>query len=264
MTMETALRNFSQSMNYVLDLWRQNLNVKQPPVITSRIFFIKQNDQPDLEEEIKQPGKNDIKISDVQDKQLENPSTKLMRSERFVTKNMSTLLEKGWGYIKITIFYDKIESSIANKGFGSPFILINGTEKQEQWFLWKAITGKEYTGPQKQSIVSGMNTFKNDFAHHIGLSGLSFVVQKIGNYHDFMKTNTDKKQNWGITGGRSRASRLTIDKKILDTRFRISVGRSAVVYRLIFWNPDQRDVLTGNHHFVIFSCDDNAGEQKQQ
>ena len=260
MTMETALRNCSQSMNYLLDLWRQNLNVKQPPVITSRIFFIKQNDQPDLEEEIKQPGKNDIKISDVQDKQLENPSTKLMRSERFVTQNMSTLLEQGWGNIKITIFYDKIESSIANKGFGSPFILINGTEKQEQWFLWKAITGKEYTGPQKQSIVSGMNTFKNDFAHHIGLSGLSFVVQKIGNYHDFMKINTDKKLNWGITGGRSRASRLTIDKKILDTRFRISVGRSAVVYRLIFWNPDQRDVLTGNHRFVIFTCDDDTGE----
>ena len=102
MTMETALRNFSQSMNYVLDLWRQNLNVKQPSVITSRIFFIKQNDQPDLEEEIKQPGKNDIKVSDVQDKQLENPSTKLMRSERFVTQNMSTLLEQGWGNIKIT------------------------------------------------------------------------------------------------------------------------------------------------------------------
>ena len=260
--METTLRKFLQSTNYVLDLWSQNFNSKQNSVIVSNIFFIKPNDQPALTEEIKHPVKNDINVSYAGDKQLENPSHKLMRSERFMTKNLSTLLDKGWGYVKITLLYDKIGSYMAEKGIGCPFILIEGTEKQEQWFLWKAITGKEYSGPQNKSSISGLNAFKNDFAHHIGLSGLSFTVQKIGNYHDFIRTDTNKKLNWGITGGQSRASGVTFDIKIPDAKFGISVGRSAVVYRMIFWNPDQRDVFTGNHRFVIFSCNDNTGEQK--
>ena len=248
-------------MSYMLDFWSTNLTLKQPSVITSNIFFIKSNDKPTLVEELNQVVKHDKKASrEAGNKEIESTSHKLVKSEIFMTKTLSTLLDQGWGYIKMDILYDKTGSYITDKSFGSPFIVINGTEKQEQWFLWKAITGKEYCGAPKQQNVFGMIESKHDFAHRIGLSGLSFIVQKVGNYHDLMGISQLKNLNERISEGRYRLSRLAFGNKVSDAKFGYAVGRHAVVYRLIFWNPDQRDVLTGNHRFVIFCRDYHAGK----
>ena len=126
--------------------------------------------------------------------------------------------------------------------------------------LWKAITGKEYVGTPKQPNVSGMNDFKHIFARLIGFSGLSFIVQKIGNYHELMGTKTHEIFAEGITAGWTRASPLTFGNEQSEIRFGDVVGRPADIYRLIFWNPGQRHLLEGKHRFVIFCHDYGAGK----
>ena len=126
--------------------------------------------------------------------------------------------------------------------------------------LWKTVTGKEYTGPPKQQNASGMKNFQHLFARLIGLSGLSFIVQKIGNYHELMGTKPHDIFAEGITAGWTRAAPLTFGTEKSDIRLGDVIGRPADIYRLIFWNPDQRYLLDGNHQFVIFIHDYGAGK----
>ena len=156
---------------------------------------------------------------------------------------LKSLLDEGWGYVKISFLFDKIRSVITSKYSEHPIIYINGTEKQEQWFLWKAITGREYIGPQIRSNGSRSNSGNYDFSHHLGLSGHSFIVQKMGNYHELL-------------------SSLNFDEMTIDVNLENAIRKSANAYRLVFWNSDQRDMLTGNHRFVIFHQNYDAGKQK--
>ena len=221
-------------------------------MMRSNFFNFKLRNKPTLPIELEPASKKDNKSIIAKEEKLEH-FFQIKRSERFRMKSYGTLLDQGWGYIRIAILYDEIGSYITDKSSGCPFILINGTEKQEQWFSWKAITGKEYAASPKEK--SGLKEFQNVFSHLIGFSGLNFTVQKIGNYHDLMGTNPHK-----LAAGWSRIGPSIFGKQISDHRFGNVIGRTAVVYRLIFWSPDQRDVLTGNHRFVIFSHDSNSGK----
>ena len=222
-------------------------------MMKSNLFHFKLSHKPTLPIELKPASKKDNKTINAKEEQLENSPYQIKRNERFRMKSCGTLLDQGWGYVKIAILYDKIGAYITDKGSGCQFILINGTEEQEQWFSWKAITGKEYAASPKEK--SGMKEFQNVFSQLIGFSGLNFTVQKVGNYHELMGTNLHK-----LAAGWSRIGPSIFGKQISDHRFGNIIGRNAVVYRLIFWSPDQRDVLTGNHRFVIFSHDNNSGK----
>ena len=63
----------------------------------------------------------------------------------------------------------------------------------------------------------------------------------------------------GITAGWTRASPLVFGNEHTNIRFGDVVGRPSDIYRLIFWNPEQRHLLTGNHRFVLFCQDYGAG-----
>ena len=219
----------------------------------SNLFLFKLSYKPTLPIELKPASKKDSKSINAKEEQLENSPYQIKRNERFGMKSYGTLLDQGWGYVKIAILYDKIGTYITDKSSGCQFILINGTEKQEQWFSWKAITGKEYAASSKEK--SGMKEFQNVFSQLIGFSGLNFTVQKVGNYHELIGTNLHK-----LAAGWSRIGPSILGKQISDHRLGNVIGRTAVVYRLVFWSPDQPDVLTGNHRFVIFSHDNNSGK----
>ena len=133
-------------------------------------------------------------------------------------------------------------------------------EEKQMQDMWNAITGKRYKGPGKQQNTSGMEQFKHLFARIIGFSGFSFIVQKIGNYHELMGTNPHEIFDQGITAGWTRASPLTFGNDKSDIRFGDIIGRPADIYRLIFWNPEQRQLLEGKHRFVIFCNDYGAGQ----
>ena len=126
--------------------------------------------------------------------------------------------------------------------------------------LWTKITGQKYTGPPPKHNASELKDFRHIFARLIGFSGLSFIVQNIGNYHELMGTNPHGIFDSGITAGWTQASPLTFGNEKMDIRFGDVVGRPADVYRLIFWNPDQRDLLSGSYRFVIFCHDYGAGK----
>ena len=241
--MEKNANTSTPSMNSVLNLWSQTLNFKQSLQMTIHLSLRR---RPILVKEIKNSIEKDESSSSVQDDSPESESHHLKRTldkRRFSTKTFDSLLDEGWGYVKISFLYDKIKSVIASKYSERPIIYIKGTEKQEQWFLWKAITGKEYIGSQIQSNGSRSDSGDYDFSRHLGLSGLSFIVQKMGNYHELM-------------------SSLNFDETTIDVDFENAIRKSANAYRLIFWNSDQRDMLTGHHRFVIFHQDYDAGKQK--
>ena len=252
----TKLQSFEFNCTYncVLDYYGLNLIHSQTSMMRSNFFNFKLSHKNTLSIELKPSSKKGNKLINAKEEKLENSPYKIKKYERFRMKSYSTLLDQGWGYVKIAILYDKIGAYITDKSSGCPFILINGTDKQEQWFSWKAITGKEYAASPKDE--SEMKEFQNVFSRLIGFSGLNFTVQKIGNYHDLMGTNPHK-----LAAGWSRIGPSIFGKQISDHRFGNIVGRTAVVYRLIFWSPDQRDVLTGNHRFVIFSHDNSTGRQ---
>ena len=230
-------------MNFVLNLWCQTLNFKQSLPMT---IHLPRRRRPTLVKEIKNSIEKDESSSSVKDDSLESESHHLKRTldkRRFSTKTFDSLLDEGWGYVKISFLYDKIKSVITSKYSERPIIHINGTEKQEQWFLWKSITGKEYIGSQIQPSGLSSNAGNYDFSRHLGLSGLSFIVQKMGNYHELL-------------------SSLNFDETTIDVNLENAIRKSANAYRLVFWNSDQRDMLTGNHRFVIFHQNYDAGMQK--
>ena len=230
-------------MNFVLSLLSRTLNFKQSLAMS---IYLPRRRRPTLVEEIKNSIEKDESSSNVNDESPESGSHHLKRvldKRRFSTKTFDSLLEEGWGYVKVSFLFDKIRSVITSKYSEHPIIYINGTEKQEQWFLWKAITGREYIGPQIQSSGSRSKSGNYDFSRHLGLSGHSFIVQKMGNYHELL-------------------SSLNFDETTIDLNLENAIRKSANAYRLIFWNSDQRDMLTGNHRFVIFHQNYDAGKQK--
>ena len=233
----------TSSMNFVLNLWSQTLNFKQSLAMS---IYLPRRRRPTFIEEIKNSIEKDESSSNVNDESHESESHHLKRihdKRIFSTKIFHSLLDEGWGYVKISFLYFKNRSVNTSKYPERPIIYIKGTEKQEQWFLWKAITGKEYIGSQIQSNGSRSDSGDYDFSRHLGLSGLSFIVQKMGNYHELM-------------------SSLNFDETTIDVDFENAIRKSANAYRLIFWNSDQRDMLTGHHRFVIFHQEYDAGKQK--
>ena len=226
------------------------------------LFFFLPNYKIILAGEVKQAMKNDANAVVANDKQAKSASRQLKKSEAFIRKTFGNLLDQDWRYVKITVLYDNNGTYITGKcSECAPFILTNGSEKEERHQmqnLWKAINGKEYTGPPNQYNASGMNDLKYIFARLMGFSGLSFIVQKIGKYHELMGTKSHEIFDEGITAGWTRASPLCFGDEKEDIRFGDVVGRPADVYRLIFWNPDQRHVLNGNYRFIIF-CHDYGG-----
>ena len=229
-------------MNFVLSVWSRTLNFKQSLAMS---IYLPQRRRPTFVEEIKNSIEKDERSSNVNDESHESESHHLKRihdKRIFSTKIFHSLLDEGWGYVKISFLYDKIKSAITSRYSERPIIHINGTEKQEQWFLWKAITGKEYIGSQMQSSGPTSKSGNYDFSRHLGLSGLNFIVQKMGNYHELL-------------------SSLNFDETIIDVNVENVIRKSANAYRLIFWNSDQQDMLTGNHRFVIFHQDYDAGKE---
>lgn len=226
------------------------------------LFFFLPNYKIILAGEVKQAMKNDANAVVANDKQAKSASHQLKKSERFIRKTFGNLLDQDWKYVKIAVLYDNNGTYITEKcSECSPFILTNSTEieeMQQMQNLWKAISGKEYIGPTNQSNASGMNDLKHVFGRLVGLSGLTFIVQKIGKYHELMGTKSHETFDEGITAGWTRASPLCFGSEKEDIRFGDVIGRPADVYRLIFWNPDQRHILTGNLRFVIF-CHDYGG-----
>ena len=206
--------------------------------------------------------KNEKIVTDINNHYSEISVSQLQKADTSMIETFSALLDQGWGNVNISLLHQKTEGAINDKRSRCPFILINGTEKQEQWFLWKAITGKEYIGSPKTRNDSTIDDSNEDFARLIGLSGFHFIVQKVGKYHEIMEKNKHKCLNAGITSNWTSVIASTFIKKISNNRFENIVTKSATVYRLIFWSPDQRYVLTGNHRFVIFCHDNEAGKQE--
>ena len=123
----------------------------------------------------------------------------------------------------IFIFKLLIENVITDKPSGCPFILVSGTEKQEQWFLWKAITGKEYIGSPKEPIDSTIDDSNGDFARLIGLSGFHFIVQKVGKYHEIMekdKQTREKDGRYRKTGFRVWPHNITMTSSASPSSYR--------------------------------------------
>ena len=79
-----------------------------------------------------------------------------------------------------------------------------------------------------------------------------------------MGTNPSDVFASGITAGWTRASPLTFgteDEMIKNgLRFGDMIGRPHDVFKLIFWNESQRQLLDGNHQFVLFCLDYGAGK----
>ena len=230
------------------------------------LFLFLPNEKLILAGEVKQAMINGPNAIAANDKQAKSASKQLKKSEKFMKQTFGHLLDKNWRYVKIAILYDNNGDCITDKCPGcGPFILTNSTEEKEKkqmHNLWKAITGKEYNATTKQPNTSGMKDFQYIFARLIGFSGLSFIVQKIGNYHELMGTNSHDIFDDGITAGWTRASPLRFGNDESNIRFGDVVGRPSDIYRLIFWNPDQRDLLSGNYRFVIFCNDFGAGTYK--
>ena len=230
------------------------------------IIFFHLNEKLIMAGEVKQAMPNAKDQIVANDNQAESASHQLRKSERFIHKTFGHLLDSGWRYVKIAILYDNQGSYTTNQcSECSPFILTNGTkeeEKQQMQDLWKAITGKEYKGPPKQPNASGMADLKHVFARLIGLSGFTFIVQKIGKYHELMGTKPHDIFDDGITAGWTRAAPLTFGNEETEIRFGDVVGRPSDIYRLIFWNPAQRHLLEGKHRFVLFCHDYGAGKRK--
>lgn len=208
--------------------------------------------------------KNDANAKVANDKQAKSASHQLKKSEKYIRKSFGNLLDHGWRYVKIAILYDNHGTYVTEACLDCrPFILTNGTEKEEMQQmqeLWKAIEGKEYIGPPKQKDLSGRKDFQHIFARLIGFSGLSFIVQNIGSYHELMGTNPHEMFDSGITAGWTKASPLAFGNEKEEVRFGDAIGRPADIYRLIFWNPEQRDLLCGAYRFVIFCHDYGAGK----
>ena len=230
------------------------------------VIFFHPNKKLIMAGEVKQAMPNPKNPIAANDNHAESASHQLRKSERFIKKTFGHLLDSGWRYVKIAILYDNQGKYITNKcSECSPFILTNGTkeeEKQQMQDLWKAITGKEYKGPPKQPNASGMADLKHVFARLVGLSGFTFIVQKIGKYHELMGTKPHDIFDDGITAGWTRAAPLTFGNEKTEIRFGDVVGRPSDIYRLIFWNPAQRHLLEGKHRFVLFCHDYGAGKRK--
>ena len=130
--------------------------------------------------------------------------------------------------------------------------------------LWQAATGKPYSCTSPPPNDSRMKEFIHVFSRLIGFSGLSFTIQKVGHYHEIMGTNPSDVFASGITAGWTRASPLTFgteDEMIKNgLRFGDMIGRPHDVFKLIFWNESQRQLLDGNHQFVLFCLDYGAGK----
>ena len=79
-----------------------------------------------------------------------------------------------------------------------------------------------------------------------------------------MGTNPSDVIASGITAGWTRASPLTFgteDEMIKHgLRFGDMIGRPHDVFKLIFWNQGQRQMLDGKHQFVLFCLDYGAGK----
>lgn len=69
----------------------------------------------------------------------------------------------------------------------------------------------------------------------------------------------------GITAGWTAASTLSFggEDEIFKNglRFGDMMGRPHDIFKLIFWNPGQRQLLDGRHQFVLFCHDYGAGKQ---
>ena len=202
------------------------------------------------------------------DAQAKSASKQLKKSEAFMRNVFGELLSSGWKYIKVAVLYDNHGSFVSNRCPGcSHYILTNGTEAEEHQQmedLWQAITGSPYSSATSQSNHSGLEEFKHLFSRLIGFSGESFIVQKVGHYHEIMGTNPSNVFASGITAGWTTASPLTFgseDEMIKNgLRFGDMMGRPHDVFKIIFWNPNQRKLLDGNHRFVLFSHDYGAGK----
>ena len=261
---------FSYPRNYVLSprrmnsipkRSRKNSISKQSSILSWKFSFFQWKQKETLTSDIK-AAKNEKIVSDINNQHLEISARQLQRASTSMVETFSTLLDHGWGNVNISIFRQTTEGAITDKRSGYPFIVIRGTEKQEQWFLWKAITGKEYIGSPQKPNDSTLDDSNEDFARLIGLSGFHFIVQKVGKYHEIMEKDEHKCLNVGIASDWASVIPSTFIKKISNNRCENNIGKSATVYRLIFWSPDQRYVLTGNHRFVIFCQDNDAGKQK--
>ena len=266
--METMMNLLSFPRNYVLSprrmnsipkRSRKNSISKQSSIFGLTFLFFHWKRKETLTIDIKEV-KNEKTVSDTNNPHLEISARQLQKADTSMIETFSALLDQGWGNVNISMFPKKTENVITDKPSGCPFILVSGTEKQEQWFLWKAITGKEYIGSPKIPNDSTLDDGNEDFAHLIGLSGFHFIVQKVGKYHEIMEKDNHKCLNAGITLDWTSLVPSTFIKKISKNRFENNIGKSATVYRLIFWSPDQRYVLTGNHRFVIFCHDYDTGK----
>ena len=230
------------------------------------IVFIHPNEKLILAGEVKQTMSKDGDSSKASGKNATKAAHQVRKCLKFIEKTFGSLLDKDWRFVQIVILYDNHGTYITDKcSECRPFILTNGTreeERQQMQELWKAVTGKEYTESPKQPNVSGMNDFKHLFARLIGFSGLSFIVQKIGNYHELMGTNPHDIFAEGLTAGWTRAAPLTFGTENSDIRLGDIIGRPADIYRLVFWNPDQRYLLERKHRFIIFCNDYGAGKFK--
>ena len=261
---------FSYPRNYVLSprrmnsipkRSRNNSIAKQSSIFSLTFKFFQWRRKETLTSDTK-AVKNEKIASDTNNHHLELSARQLQKADTSMIETFSALLDQGWGNVNISMFPQKTEGVITDKRSGCPLILISGTEKQEQWFLWKAITGKEYIGSPKKPNDSTLDDNNDDFARLIGLSGFHFIVQKVGKYHEIMGKEKHKCLNVGIVSDWTSVIPSTLIKKIANNRFENEIGKSATVYRLIFWSPDQRYVLTGNHRFVIFCHDNETGKQK--
>ena len=127
---------------------------------------------------------------------------------------------------------------------------------EEMQDLWKELTGSSVVGSKNQLPTSGKEDFKQLFSRLVGFSSLSFIVQKIGKYHEIMGTDAT-----GITAGWTQASPLTFGNNQSPLRVGDMMGRPHDVYRLIFWNPKQMELLEGKHQFVLFNTDYGSGKK---
>ena len=193
--------------------------------------------RPTLVKEIESAVKKDERPSNVID---EGEIHQLNQLDRFSTKTFDSLLDDGWGYVNISILCEKIRSNITSKYSETPIFHISGTENQEQWFQWKAITGREYIG----SKGSRSDVGTCDFSHHLGISGLSFIVQKMSNNHELL-------------------SSLNLDETTFNIKLKNATRKSANAYRLTFWNSNQRGMVSGNDRIVVFHQGSDTGKHKR-
>ena len=64
----------------------------------------------------------------------------------------------------------------------------------------------------------------------------------------------------GMSAGWTKAAPLMFGNEKSAIRFGDTMGRPHDVFRLIFWNPKQLELLEGKHQYVLFKSDYGAGK----